>query len=152
MKGQVLEFSIRDNTGVVTAEDGERYRFLGDQWNDARPPTRGMRVDFAAAADGTASAVYKALNGNVKTKDKVAAGLLAIFLGPLGIHKFYLGFTGAGLVYLLTNTVGLLLTWIMLFIPNFVLGIMCIVEGILYLTKSDDEFEERYVRQRQQWF
>lgn len=85
-------------------------------------------------------------------KDKTAAGLLAIFLGFLGIHKFYLGYTGSGLVYLLTNTVGLMVTWIVLFLPNIVLGIISFVEGIIYLTKTDQGFQDSYVKGKQSWF
>jgi TM2 domain-containing membrane protein YozV len=82
----------------------------------------------------------------------VAAGLLAIFLGGFGIHKFYLGFTGPGLVFLLVNTIGWVVTWAMLGLPNIALGIIALVEGIIYLTKTDEDFEQTYVVQKKQWF
>ncbi len=86
------------------------------------------------------------------SKSKVVAGLFAIFLGGLGIHKFYLGFTIPGLVFLLTNTVGLVLTMWMLFLPNILLHLIALVEGVIYLTRSDEEFERLYVAKRKQWF
>jgi TM2 domain-containing membrane protein YozV len=89
---------------------------------------------------------------STSSKNKVAAGLLAIFLGSLGIHKFYLGFTGPGLVYLLINTIGFAITWVLLCIPNIILGIIALIEGIIYLTKSDEEFEQLYVVQKKKWF
>jgi hypothetical protein len=52
----------------------------------------------------------------------------------------------------LTNTIGFAVTWLFLFIPNIVLGIIAIVEGIIYLTKTDEEFEQVYVVQKKQWF
>lgn len=60
-------------------------------------------------------------------KNRVTAGLLAILLGGLGVHKFYLGKTGIGLLYLVFCWTG---------IP----AIIGLVEGIIYLTQSDEEF------------
>lgn len=152
MKGQILDYSVNENKGTITVEDGRRYYFVGTEWKGTAVPSRGMRVDFEA--DGNqASEVYLALAGGVPgSKSKIAAGLLAIFLGGLGIHKFYLGFTGPGLIFLLVNTVGLLITWLLLFIPNIVLGVIGFVEGIVYLTKTDEEFEQLYVVEKRQWF
>ncbi|MDI9480938.1 MAG: TM2 domain-containing protein, partial [Bacillota bacterium] len=85
-------------------------------------------------------------------KSKIAAGLLAIFLGGLGIHKFYLGFTAQGLIFLLTNTIGWVVTIFLLGLPNIILGIIALIEGILYLTKTDQEFEQIYVINKKKWF
>lgn len=153
MKGQILDYNIQSNSGTISGSDGGRYIFSGAEWKGNGPPTRGMQVDFEYEGN-QAKGVYTALMGTVgsSTKSKTAAGLLGIFLGGLGIHKFYLGFTGPGLVYLLTNTVGWVITWILLGIPNIVLGIMAFIEGIIYLTKSDEEFEQIYVVGKKQWF
>ena len=45
-----------------------------------------------------------------------------------------------------------MVTWLLLFIPNFVLGLIAFIEGIIYLTKSDEEFEQAYVVQKKKWF
>ena len=76
---------------------------------------------------------------------KIACGIFAILLGPLGVHKFLLGYTGAGLVMLL----GSILT---LGIGAFVMWIIALIEGIIYLCKSDDEFYRIYMVGQQQWF
>lgn len=68
------------------------------------------------------------IDPNWPLKNKTTAGLLAILLGGLGIHKFYLGDTGLGIVYLLFCWTG---------IP----AIIGLVEGIIYLTQSDYEFQ-----------
>jgi len=152
MKGQILDFSIQSNSGVISGSDGNRYSFSGAEWKGNGSPTRGMAVDFATDGD-RAKSVYIAIGSpSSGSKNKLAAGLLAIFLGGLGIHKFYLGFTVPGLIYLLINTIGLLITWILFFIPNFVLWVIALVEGIIYLTKSDEEFDQLYVVQKKQWF
>jgi len=72
-------------------------------------------------------------------KSKMAAGLLGIFLGGLGIHNFYLGFTNRGLLQLLVYLGGWLLCW--LFIPIlaiFAMSIWGLVEGILILTGNEN--------------
>jgi len=153
MKGQILEYSVQANTGIISGSDGNRYEFSGSEWKGSSVPVRGMSVDFET--DGNhAKGVYLALgsSGAVGSKDKTAAGLLAIFLGGLGIHKFYLGFTGPGLVFLLTNTVGFLISWMLLWTPHFILGVIAVIEGIIYLTKSDEEFQQLYVVQKKKWF
>lgn len=64
-------------------------------------------------------------------KNRVVAGLLAIFLGGIGIHKFYLGRVGQGIIYFVFS-------WT--FIPAF----MGFFEGIYYLLMSDQEFQRKY--------
>lgn len=74
-------------------------------------------------------------------KNKLVAALLAFFLGLLGAHKFYLGQTGWGVVYLLCGTIG----WVTLGIIPGILAIVCLVEAIVFLTKSDEDFYTQYV-------
>jgi TM2 domain-containing membrane protein YozV len=64
-------------------------------------------------------------------KSRISAALFAILLGSFGAHKFYMGDTALGIVYLLFFWTG---------IP----GIVGIIEGIVYLTKSDQEFAVQY--------
>ena len=65
----------------------------------------------------------------MKKYDRITAGVLAVIVGGLGVHKFYLGKIGLGIVYLLFCWTG---------IPS-VIGL---IEGILYLVKSDEEFNQ----------
>jgi TM2 domain-containing membrane protein YozV len=151
MKGHVLDFSVQTNSGEISGADGQRYTFSGAEWRSRGAPVRGMTVDFHVDAT-QARAVYVALADAAGSKSKVAAGLLAILIGFLGIHKFYLGYTGPGLVYLLVNTIGFAITWLLGFVPNYALTVVAIVEGIIYLTKSDEEFERTYVAGYRPWF
>jgi TM2 domain-containing membrane protein YozV len=88
---------------------------------------------------------------DIKTtdKDRMVAGLLGIFLGSLGIHKFYLGYRNEGLIMLLVTVVGSCLTF---GVTAVVMEIIGIVEGIMYLTKSQQEFEQIYVYNKKGWF
>lgn len=87
----------------------------------------------------------QSVSTKASSKSAVAAGVLAILLGSLGIHKFYLGYSTAGvtmlLVTLLTCGVG-----------GVVMSIIGIVEGIIYLTKPEDCFYETYVINQKEWF
>ena len=80
-------------------------------------------------------------------KSKVAAGLLGILLGAVGIHKFYLGRTIPGLIMLLVSLIGGILV-----IPALIMGIIGLIEGIIYLTKSDEQFYNEYVVKSKDWF
>lgn len=64
-------------------------------------------------------------------KNRLAAALFALFLGGLGVHKFYLGRIGWGIVYVL-------------FCWTFIPVLISFVEGIIYLTMSDEAFEAKY--------
>jgi len=76
---------------------------------------------------------------------KIAAGVLAILLGVFGIHKFYLGYTTAGIIMLLVSvlTCGF---------GGSVIGLIGIIEDIIYLTKTDEEFVATYVTGKKEWF
>lgn len=82
-------------------------------------------------------------------KNKVAAGVLGILLGALGVHKFYLGYINQGFVMLLVTIIGSILT---LGLAAAVMGTIGLVEGIIYLTKSDKEFYQTYVKNKKAWF
>lgn len=77
---------------------------------------------------GHPNAENPTLSGTAKSK--TAAGLLALFVGGLGIHKFYLNKAGLGIAYLL-------------FCWTFVPAIIAFVEAIIYFTQSDKAFSEK---------
>lgn len=64
-------------------------------------------------------------------KNKTLAGLLGIFLGDFGIHKFYLGKPGMGLLYLL-------------FCWTAIPAIIGFIEGVMYLLSSEEEFQAKH--------
>lgn len=64
---------------------------------------------------------------------KLIAGILAILVGCFGVHKFYLGYITAGIIQLVLSLV------------CGIGGIIGLIEGIMYLIKSDDEFEANYI-------
>jgi TM2 domain-containing membrane protein YozV len=94
-----------------------RFWWSGTSWLPI--PASALPVVYAAAVPYPSS------------KSKVVAGLLGIFLGGFGIHKFYLGQVGLGIFYFLFS-------WTL--IP----AIIGFIEGILYLVANDAEWAQRY--------
>ena len=72
---------------------------------------------------------------------KILAGVLAIMLGGFGVHKFILGYTKEGVLQILMS-----------FFSCGLAGVIPFVEGIIYLTKSDEEFYQIYQVGRRPWF
>lgn len=83
-------------------------------------------------------------NSSPDPSKKIAAGICGILLGALGIHKFILGYTTEGIIMLLVTilTCGL---------GGMVMGIIGLVEGIIYLTKTDAEFIDTYIINKKGW-
>jgi TM2 domain-containing membrane protein YozV len=79
------------------------------------------------------------------SEKKLVAGLLGILLTCLGVHKFYLGYTKEGLIMLLVSllTCGFAAP---------VMGVIGLIEGIIYLTKTDEEFVATYITNKKGWF
>jgi len=72
---------------------------------------------------------------------KIVAGICGILLGGLGVHKFILGYTTEGIIQLVIGVV-----------TCGIGGIIGLVEGIIYLTKSDEEFVRTYIQGKKGWF
>jgi TM2 domain-containing membrane protein YozV len=151
MRGQVLGVDKRTGEGMVSGDDGRRYAFGRDDWAHLGAPAIGLQVDFETQENralslfpvpgvgpATVTPAY-ATPSPVPTTDrnKLVAALLAFFIGPLGIHRFYLGRTGSGITMLVLSitVIGLLAT-----VP------WAFIDMIRYLVMSDEEFASRYRR------
>jgi len=80
---------------------------------------------------------------------KLAAGLLGIFLGSFGVHKFVLGYHNAGIIMLVVSIAGGVVTC---GAASFVMGVIGLIEGVIYLTKTPEEFRELYLDGQKAWF
>ena len=86
---------------------------------------------------------------------KIAAGITAILLGMLGVYKFILNYTTAGAIMLGVSVASVVLGFgtCGLTVPAAgVMGVIGLVEGIIYLTKSDEEFYQTYMLGKKEWF
>lgn len=146
----------------------EKNKDLGDKAEDAfddskekakefTEDTKKATGDFTDEAKKTANefteGAKEAFGGASGENKKVLVGILAILLGSLGVHKFILGYQKEGFILLGVSiaayalsclAVGLLFIWI----P----GLIGLIEGIIYLTKSDEEFYNTYQVGKKPWF
>ncbi len=85
---------------------------------------------------------------------KILAGILGIVLGGFGVHKFVLGYQNEGIILLAAQLIGWVIAFITCGIGSFIPVAVCIfglVEGIIYLTKSDEEFVQTYIMNKKPW-
>ena len=85
---------------------------------------------------------------------KIAAGICGILLGGFGVHKFILGFNSAGAIMLSVYLLGIIFgsCLVVPILGSLVMQVIGVAEGILYLTKTDEEFYQIYAIERRQWF
>lgn len=117
------------------------YDDFGTPDNHKQPKTDAFgqpRPDYGGSSANSSG------SGESVSQKKLVAGLLGIFLGGLGVHKFYLGLNTAGFIMLGASIATIL------FLPGAV-GLLGLVEGIIYLTKSDTDFEREYLQGRKEW-
>ncbi len=117
-------------------EDDRSSRRRDEDDEDDRPSRRRQRDE----EDEDRPRRKRRRGADVESK-KLVAGLLALLLGGWGVHKFYLGYTSAGVIQL-----------VLTFVTCGLAGIVPLIEGIIYLTKSDEEFIETYQLNEKQWF
>ena len=153
---EIKELKQLLDEGLITQEDFDQKKsellgFLGNA--SAIPPV------------GSSPAIEKGVaEGHPKKKSKWVAGLTAIFLGGYGVHKFYLGYAAQGAI-LLAVTLGLALpaSFIaralgsialvqLIGILKYIPVLIGVAEGVVYLTKDEDEFNQVYVEGIREWF
>jgi TM2 domain-containing membrane protein YozV len=80
---------------------------------------------------------------------KLAAGLTGVFLGAFGVHRFVLGYTKPAIIMLVVSLAGGVVTC---GLASFVIGVIGLIEGVIYLTKTTAEFEAEYLDAEKDWF
>lgn len=145
MRGQVLGVDRETGDGQISGDDGRRYTFRPRDWSDTVGPAVGALIDFDTEGN-QARRIYR-LPGTTPVpipsrpdrggRNKILAAAIAFFFGVLGLHRFYLGRTGSGVLMLVLSitVVGLLVT-----VP------WSLIDTVRYLAMPEDEFADRYGR------
>lgn len=128
-------------------QDGSKQ--AGEASAGYQPSQAGPQAQTAPGASFAASPVRPHYAAPLASRDHVAAGFLALVLGFFGVHKFYLGYNAQGFTLMALSVIGGLLSF---GIAAGVAWIVAIIEGIVYLSKSQSEFEQVYVYGKREWF
>ncbi len=130
---------------------------LADDAKELAGEAKEKAAEFADDAKETATeftdGAKEAFNGASGENKKVLAGILAIILGSLGVHKFILGYNKEGGILLGITIAGIILSCVGIGVfVVWITSLIGLVEGIIYLTKSDEEFYNTYQVGKKPWF
>lgn len=120
----------------------------GELAGEASEKAKEFAEDAKEAASEFADSAKEAFNSASGENKKVLTGILAILLGWLGVHKFILGYNKEGIIMAVVGVLG----WFLCGIPTMIVSVIGLVEGIMYLTKSDEEFYNTYQAGKKPWF
>ncbi|MDA8685707.1 TM2 domain-containing protein [Robiginitalea sp.] len=121
--------------------------------NEVDGSTEEQTAPSGNEAQSTASEFVEGLKSAGGDNKKVLAGILAIFVGWAGVHKFILGYQKEGIIMLVASILGFVLSCIGIgVLVVWATGLIGLIEGIIYLTKSDSDFYEIYQKGRRPWF
>ena len=115
--------------------------------------TKEASKDFGQEAKKTANEFKEGLASAGGDNKKLLAGILAIVFGQLGVHKFILGYQKEGIIMLVSTVIGY--ATMCFIIGSFIVmatAIIGLIEGIIYLTKTDEEFYNTYQVGKKPWF
>lgn len=131
-----MENSVCPQCGAPIDAGAAECRFCGEKLNPQPAAQANVQPNVQPAPQQVVQHVYvqqptTAINPAWPIKNKIVAGLLGIFLGGIGIHKFYMGKIGMGILYILFCWTG---------IPSLV----GFIEGIIYLCSNDENFQLKH--------
>ena len=144
--------------------DDDKIRIRWDELDSPTQTSKNIHVATAATTNSSPPSPPPPPVGSLPPQftskplgadKKIPAGLCGIFLGQLGIHKFILGYTNEAIIMLVVTIccipVGFLTCGIG-FLGIGVMHVIGLIEGIIYMTKSDDEFVATYILNKKGWF
>ena len=132
----------KEGVKKATEKAEEFAREAREKGSEFAKEAKGKAKEFSDEA----SEAFDKVSGDNK---KVLAGVLAILLGGFGIHKFVLGYTQEGIILLVIT---ILLSIFSFGLLSFLVWVFTVIEGIIYLTKSDDDFYNTYQVGKKPWF
>ena len=134
-----------DKAGELAGDAKEKASEIAGDAKETMNELAGEAKETAKEFSDSAKEAFNSASGENK---KILAGVLAILLGAFGVHKFILGYTKEGIIMAVVGVVGFFLCGI----PTMIVSVIGLVEGIMYITKSDEEFYNTYQVGRKPWF
>ncbi|WNH08832.1 TM2 domain-containing protein [Thalassobellus suaedae] len=139
------EKNLSDDLNDMLGDAKEGAKKASDKAGKFAEEAKEKAKEFAGEAKETASeftdSAKETFDNVTGENKKVLAGVLGILFGGLGIHKFVLGYNKEGIILLIATVV-----------TCGIASIIGFIEGIIYLTKSDEEFYNTYQVGKKPWF
>lgn len=132
---------LNDMLGDAKAEAKKAAHKANEFAGEAKEKAKEFSNDAKQTASEFAGSAKDTLDEITSENKKVLAGLLGIFFGGLGIHKFILGYNKEGIILLIATLV-----------TCGAASVIGFIEGIIYLTKSDTDFYNTYQVGKKPWF
>ena len=151
------EKNLSDDLNDMLGDAKEGANKAADKAGEFAGEAKEKAKEFADGAKETASEFAESAKETFENatgdNKKILAGILGIILGGLGVHKFILGYNKEGGILLGIWLIGAVLSCVgigllLIWIP----GVIGLIEGIIYLTKSDEEFYNTYQVGKKPWF
>lgn len=130
------------------ADDRNFNDDLNDMLGDAKKGAKKLGDEARESAREFSKGASETFNPPSENK-KILAGVLAILLGLFGVHKFILGYNKEGIIILVIT---LILGAMTCGVAGWAMSVIGIIEGIIYLTKTDEEFYKTYQLGHKPWF
>ena len=147
------EKNLSDDLNDMLGDAKEGAKKAADKAGEFADEAKEKAKEFAEEAKESASefadSAKETIDNATGDNKKVLAGVLAILLGPLGIHKFILGYNKEGIILLVVTFI---LGFITCGLGAGLTGLIGLIEGIIYLTKSDEDFYNTYQVGKKPWF
>lgn len=139
------EKNLKDGLDDILGDAKEGAEKAADKASElageAKENLSELADDAKEAAKEFSDNAKEAFSNATGENKKMIAGILAILIGSLGIHKFILGYNKEGIIHIIAT-----------FVTCGIGGIIGLIEGIIYLTKTDEEFYNTYQVGRKPWF
>lgn len=145
--------NLRDDLNDMLGDAKEGAKRASEKAKEFADEAKEKASEFSKEAKESAKefsdSAKETFEKSIGDNKKVLAGVLAIILGGFGVHKFVLGYNKEGIIILVVTIILGILTC---GVAGWLMGILGLVEGIIYLTKSDEEFYNTYQVGRKPWF
>lgn len=139
------EKNLNDNLDDMLGDAKEGAKKAADKAGEFAEEAKKSAHEFSNSAKETF--------GSSAENKKLLAGILAILFGAFGVHKFILGYNKEGGILLGVTLLGIVLSCVGVgILVVWLTGLVGLIEGIIYLTKSDTEFYNTYQIGRKPWF
>ena len=151
------EKNLSDDLNDMLGDAKEGAKKAADKAEELAGDAKEKAKEFASEAKETASEfaesakeTFEQATGDNK---KILAGVLGILLGWLGVHKFILGYNKEGGILLGVTIIGFVLSCVGIgVLVVWITSLIGLIEGIIYLTKSDEDFYNTYQAGKKSWF